>query len=61
MKNVISAGTYKGSSIILLGGFLAGRRGALDKIDGIMKKGNYTDILKQHLKTSERKLNLVCK
>ena len=40
----------------MLGGcFAAGATGALHKI---MKKGNYVDILKQHLKTSVRKLNL---
>ena len=30
--------------------------GALHKIDGTMRKGNYVDILRQHLKTSVRKL-----
>ncbi|CDQ94623.1 unnamed protein product, partial [Oncorhynchus mykiss] len=40
--------------------FAAGGTGALHKIDGIMRKGNYVDILKQHLKTSVRKLKLVC-
>ena len=32
--------------------------GALHKIDGIMRVENYVDILKQHLKTSVRKLKL---
>ena len=32
--------------------------GALHKIDGIMGKENYVDILKKHLKTSVRKLKL---
>ena len=32
--------------------------GALHKIDGIMRWENYVDILKQHLKTSVRKLKL---
>ena len=38
--------------------FAAGRTGALHKIDGIMREENYVDILKQHLKTSVRKLKL---
>ena len=43
----------------MLGGrFAAGGTGALHKIDGIMKQDNYVDILKQHLKTSVRKLKL---
>ncbi|KAI4889187.1 hypothetical protein NFI96_032652 [Prochilodus magdalenae] len=32
--------------------------GALHKIDGIMRKEHYVEILKQHLKTSARKLKL---
>ena len=32
----------------VVGVFAAGGTGALHKIDGIMKKGNYVDILKQH-------------
>ena len=32
--------------------------GALHRIDGIMRKENLVDILKQHLKTSVRKLKL---
>jgi transposase len=31
---------------------------ALHKIDGVMRKKNYVDIMKQHLKTSVRKLKL---
>ena len=34
---------------------------ALHKIDGNMREGKYVDILKQHLKTSVRKLKLGCK
>ena len=40
------------------GCFAAGGTGALHKIDGIMRQENYVDILKQHLKTSVRKLKL---
>ena len=40
------------------GGFAVGGTGALHKIDGIMRMENYVDILKQHLKTSVRKLKL---
>uniref|UniRef100_A0AAZ3QWW3 Tc1-like transposase DDE domain-containing protein n=1 Tax=Oncorhynchus tshawytscha TaxID=74940 RepID=A0AAZ3QWW3_ONCTS len=45
-------------SIMLWGCFAAGGTGALHKIDGIMRKKNYVYILKQHLKTSVKKLNL---
>ena len=45
-------------SIMLWGCFAAGGTGALDKIEGIMREENYVDILKQHLKTSVRKLKL---
>ena len=48
-------------SIMLWGCFAAGGTGALHKIDGITRKEHYVDILKQHLKTSVRKLKLVCK
>lgn len=34
----------------------AGTTGALYKIDGLMTKENYADILKQDLKTSAREL-----
>ena len=43
---------------MLWGCFAAGGSGALHKIDGIMRKDNYVDILKQHLKTSVGKLKL---
>ena len=43
------------------GCFAAGGTGELHKIDGIMREENYLDILKQHLKTSVRKLKLGCK
>uniref|UniRef100_A0AAZ3PF04 Tc1-like transposase DDE domain-containing protein n=1 Tax=Oncorhynchus tshawytscha TaxID=74940 RepID=A0AAZ3PF04_ONCTS len=43
---------------MLWGCFAAGGTGALHKIDGIMRDENYVDILKQHLKTSVRKLKL---
>jgi hypothetical protein len=41
-----------------VGCFTAGGTGALHKIDSIMRKDNYVDILKQHLKTSVRELKL---
>ncbi|CDQ65846.1 unnamed protein product [Oncorhynchus mykiss] len=44
----------RGGSIMLWGCFAAGGTGALHKIDGIMRKEKYVDILKQHLKTSVR-------
>ena len=43
---------------MLWGCFAAGGTGALHKIDGIMRKEHYVEILKQHLKTSRRKLKL---
>ena len=49
---------HEGDTIMLWACFAAGGTGALHKIDGIMSKQNYVDILKQHLKTSVRKLKL---
>ena len=49
-------------TIVMFGGkrgrLAAGGTGALHKIDGIMRQGNYVDILKQPLKTTFRKLKL---
>ena len=49
---------HGGSSIMLWRCFAAGGTGALHKIDGIMRRDNYVDILKKHLKTSVRKIKL---
>jgi hypothetical protein len=59
-KPKISIPTMKqgGGSIMLWGCFAAGGTDALHKIDGIMWEENYVDILKQHLKTSVRKVKL---
>ena len=43
---------------MLWGCFAAGGTVALHKIDGITREENDVDILKQHLKTSVRKLKL---
>ena len=43
---------------MLWGCFAARGTGALHKIDGIMKTENHVDILKQHLKTTVRKIKL---
>ena len=52
---------HGGGNIMLWWCFAAGGTGALHKIDGIMREENYVDLLKQHLKTSVRKLKLVRK
>ena len=49
---------HRGGSIMLWGCFAAGGTGALHKIDDTVRMENYVDILKQHLKTSVRKLKL---
>ncbi|XP_061643513.1 zinc finger protein ZFP2-like isoform X3 [Phyllopteryx taeniolatus] len=41
---------------MLWGCFVTGTTGALQKINGIMRKKHYVEILKQHQKTSNRKL-----
>jgi hypothetical protein len=45
---------------MLWGCFAAGGTGTLHKIDVFMRMENYVDILKQHLKTSVRKLKVGC-
>ena len=57
-KNTIPTVKHGGDSIMLWGCIAAGRTGALYKIDDIMRMENNVDILKQHLKTSVRKLKL---
>ena len=57
-KNTIPTVKHGSGCIMLWGCFAAEMTGALHKIDGIMRTENDVDILKQHLKTSVRKLKL---
>ena len=57
-KNSIPTVKHGGGSIMLWGGFSAGGTGELHKIDCILRQEYYVDLLKQHLKTSVRKLKL---
>lgn len=56
-NNTIPTVKHGGGSI-MWGCFAAGGTGALHKINGVMKKEQYVEILNQHLKASARKLKL---
>lgn len=57
-QNTTPTVKYRGGSIMLWSCFAAKGTHALHKVDGILRKENYLDILKQHLKTSARKMKL---
>ena len=57
-KDTIPTVKHGGGSIMWWGCFAAGGTAALHKIHGIMRQENDVAILKQHLKTSVRKLKL---
>ena len=57
-ENTIPTVKHEGGNIMLWGCFAAAGTGALYKIDGIMKKEHYLEILRQHLKSSARKQKL---
>ena len=57
-KNTIPTVKHGDGSLMLWGCSAAGGTGALHKIDCVIRKENYVDIMKQHLKTSVRKLKL---
>ena len=61
LKNTIPTMKHWGGSLMLWGCFAAGGTGGLHKLDGIVRMENYVDVLKQHSKTSVRKLKLGCK
>ena len=59
-NDTIPSMKYENDSIVLKRCFVAGGIGAPHEIDGIIRKENNMDILRQLLKTSTRKLKFEC-
>ena len=58
VKNIIPSLKHDGGSLMSLGCFLTEGVGALVRVNGIMKKEDYRDIVEENLKLSARNLGI---